>query len=71
MQKNNDFTLKITNIIKNLFYYYPAFVCFDEETKMSLETQKQATFILSNNSILDFSEDFKINSVYISGEKKY
>lgn len=71
MQKNNDFTLKITNIIKNLFYYYPAFVCFDEETKMSLETQKQANFILSNNSILDFNEDFKINSVYISGEKKY
>lgn len=71
MQKNCDFNAKIINLIKNLLYCYPAFICFDEETKMSLETQKQANFILSNNSIFDFNEEFKINSVYISGEKKY
>lgn len=69
--KNNEFKIKFESFLQKMIYINPAYICFDQDTKAGLETQKQANFMIVNKSLFDRA-DFKknINSVYIFGEKK-
>ena len=73
--KNHVFISDFTNIFANIFYCNPALSCFDQDTKATIETQKQANFFVLDKPILNsiFDNDFEkhVKSVYISGEKKY
>ena len=70
----NDKTLQnFTNILYNLIYSNPAYICFDQDKKMSLETQKQASFVILEKSIIDMlseEDKFSVKNTYIEGEKK-
>ena len=70
--KNNEFKIKFELFLQKMIYINPAYICFDQDTKAGLETQKQANFMIVNKSLFD-GADFKknINTVYIFGEKKY
>ncbi len=71
MLKNNDFRLKYLKLLQKLIFINPSYVCFDQETKGSIETQKQASFMILNSDF--FSENFtsagSIDSVFVNGEK--
>jgi hypothetical protein len=56
-----------------LIYSNPAYVCFDQDKKETLETQKKANFIISENSIFEYLKEEKdfIKNVYIECKKKY
>jgi len=62
-------------LFAKIFYFVPSYICFDQDTKMSIETEKQANFFVLDKQIFDVSQtdNFEklIKSVYISGEKKY
>ena len=73
MLKNDNFFANYTNLLFNLIYLNFAYICFDQDKKSTLETQKQANFIISDQS---FSETLKtkkefVKGIYIEGEKKY
>lgn len=71
MLKNDVFMAKITNLLKNIFYSNPAYICFDQERKGKIETEKQASFVVFDNNILINLDKNKINNTYILGTKKY
>ena len=70
---NALFKENLTKFIYQLIYYNPAYICFDQDTKATLETQKRADFIITNNQIFDSAHDMEknIKSIYVCGEKKY
>ncbi len=73
MLKNDKFVKDFTILLHNLIYLNFAYICFDHDKKATLETQKQANFIVSEISILDAiqSDEMFVKNVYIEGEKKY
>ena len=73
MLKNDKIIANFTNLIYKLIYSNFAYICFDQDKKATLETQKQANFIVSEISIFDalLTDDKFVKSVYIEGEKKY
>lgn len=70
--KNGKNELNFTTLLYKLIYLNPAYICFDQDKKSILETQKQANFIISENAIFEFLKDDKgfVKNVYIEGEKK-
>lgn len=73
MLKNDKNISNYTTLLYNLIYSNFAYICFDQDKKATLETQKQANFIISEISIFDAlksGEQF-VKNVYIEGEKKY
>ena len=65
---------KLLNVFSKTFYDNASFFCFDQDTKGTLETQKQASFIILDKPLFDaLIGDFNnsIDSVYIQGEKQY
>ncbi len=72
MLKNNKSFNNFTFLIQNIIYSNFAYICFDQDKKASLETQKQANFIISNDSLFEmfFEKDSIIKNTYIEGEKK-
>lgn len=71
MLKNDVFMAKYTDLLKNIFYLNPAYICFDQERKGKFETEKQASFVVFEKNILSYFSDNKLKNVYILGEKKY
>lgn len=73
MLKNNKIITNYTTLLYNFIYSNYAYICFDQDKKAILETQKQANFIISEISIFEAlrSECQFVKNVYIEGEKKY
>lgn len=73
MLKNNKIITNYTTLLYNFIYSNYAYICFDQDKKAILETQKQANFIISEISIFEAlrSECQFVENVYIEGEKKY
>ena len=73
MLKNYKNIEKNTNLLGDLFYSNFAYICFDQDKKAILETEKQANFIISNNSIIEsvLNNTSFVKGVYFEGEKKY
>lgn len=67
LKKVNSNT-KFVKIMSNLFYNNPAYICFDQDTKASLENQKQANFFVGCNDVFKF-EELKIDDIYLGGER--
>lgn len=72
MQKNDKYLIKITNLFKKLIYINPAYICFDQETKAGLETQKQANFVICKSDLFNNYDSFDnlIDGVYLNGKKE-
>ena len=73
MLKNNKIIANYTNLLYNFIYSNYAYICFDQDKKATLETQKQANFIISDISIFEaLKSDVQfVKNVYIEGVKKY
>ena len=73
MLKNDKNLTNFTTLLFKLIYLNPAYICFDQDKKAILETQKQANFIVSENSNIDYLKGCNalVKNVYIEGEKKY
>lgn len=73
MLKNSEYYDKNVKNLSKFTYLNPAYVCFDQDTKLSLETQKQASFVCLNKSVLSANFDFEkeLNCVYLNGEKQF
>lgn len=71
--KNKENIEKFTILLNKMVYSNPAYVCFDQDKKETLETQKKANFIISENSIFDYLKEEKdfVKNVYLECEKKY
>lgn len=54
-----------TEIMLKLLYTNPAYICFDLETKGSLDNQKHASFLVCNNDLFT-ADDIMLNKVYLS-----
>jgi len=73
MLKNDKTFINFTILLYNLIYSNFAYICFDQDKKAVLETQKHANFIVSEISIFDalLTDDKFVKSVYVEGVKKY
>ena len=71
--KNEENIAKFTILLNKMIYLNPAYIFFDQDKKETLETQKQANFIISENSFFDFLKEDKeiVKNIYVEGEKKY
>jgi len=71
--KNEENIANFTILTSKLIYSNPAYICFDQDKKETLETQKKANFIISENSMIDYFKDRNdfIKNVFIECEKKY
>ena len=71
--KNEENIAKFTTLLNKMIYSNPAYIFFDQDKKETLETQKQANFIISENSFFDFLKEDKeiVKNIYVEGEKKY
>ena len=71
--KNKENIANFTTLLSKMIYSNPAYIFFDQDKKETLETQKQANFIISENSFFDYLKDDKeiVKNIYIEGEKKY
>lgn len=71
--KSEENIKNFTILLNKLIYSNPAYVFFDQDKKETLETQKKANFIISENSIFEYLKEEKdfIKNVYIECEKKY
>ena len=70
--ENNNKMIKFRRYLQKLLFDVPSYICFDQDTKMTLETQKQANFVIAKEDIFTCDNYKKnIKSVYIFGEKKY
>ena len=59
--------------INQLIYHNPAYICFDQDTKATLETQRKADFMIVTKEIFESIKEVEknIKSVYVRGQKKY
>ena len=71
--KNTDYILKFRSFLFKLIYSNSAYICFDQDTKSSIETQKQASFVIFKDELLQsyLNDKLSIKSVFVNGEKKY
>ena len=71
--KNEELLSNFTTLLYKFIYSNTSYVFFDQDKKETLETQKQANFIIAENSILDYlkEENSFVKNVFVEGEKKY
>ncbi len=71
--KNIEFVASFIDFLYNTMYLNPSYVCFDQETKGKLETQKQASFFVLKDKFLNCYLENKLDTqlVVVNGEKKY
>lgn len=72
MLKNDKSFKNFTILLYNLIYSNFAYICFDQDKKAILETQKQANFIISEDTIFNVLLDNKsfVKNIYIQGVKR-